>query len=354
MNKPWDRIVKPTFVVSKERAIKNIQQLAQKCKDSNVVFRPHFKTHQSTVVGEWFKQCGVDKICVSSIEMAEKFVNSAWKDVSIVFPFNRRELKVLSGMANENTINILVEDAETVDFLNTNINYKLGVFIKIDVGYKRAGLDSKDINTIEAIALKIQQSNTMTFEGLLSHFGNNYNLIGAEAIIDEYEKNVGMLEVLRNQLRANYPDIIISIGDTPTASLVPHFWGVDEMRPGNFVYYDWMQYLIGSCKLDQIASIMLCPVVAKHAERNELIIHGGAVHFSKEKLEHFGAICDISEGFSTRAIQGVFLKSISQEHGIIKCTDSFFNDTNIGDLIGVIPIHSCLTANLMVDSTVII
>jgi len=33
---------------------------------------------------------------------------------------------------------------------------------------------------------------------------------------------------------------------------------VDEIRPGNFVFYDLMQYRIGSCSVGQIAVAMAC------------------------------------------------------------------------------------------------
>ena len=56
----------------------------------------------------------------------------------------------------------------------------------------------------------------------------------------------------------------------------------DEIRPGNFAYYDVMQYHIGSCNMDNIAVAVACPVVAVHPQKNELVIYGGAIHLSKE------------------------------------------------------------------------
>jgi D-serine deaminase-like pyridoxal phosphate-dependent protein len=41
-----------------------------------------------------------------------------------------------------------------------------------------------------------------------------------------------------------------------------------------------------------------------------------------------------------------FLSSISQEHGIIDADLDLFATTDIGDLVVVLPVHSCLTANL--------
>nr|NHJ86257.1 alanine racemase [Asgard group archaeon] len=38
---------------------------------------------------------------------------------------------------------------------------------------------------------------------------------------------------------------------------------------------------------------------------------------------------------------------LSQEHGIVHCPRNYFADIKIGDLLYVLPVHSCLTANLM-------
>ena len=47
--------------------------MARKAKDNGLIFRPHFKTHQSIEIGEWFRESGVNKITVSSLTMANYF-----------------------------------------------------------------------------------------------------------------------------------------------------------------------------------------------------------------------------------------------------------------------------------------
>ena len=38
---------------------------------------------------------------------------------------------------------------------------------------------------------------------------------------------------------------------------------------------------------------------------------------------------------------------MSQEHGIIQADETLFQQAQIGDLLLVLPVHSCLTANLL-------
>jgi len=110
---------------------------------------------------------------------------------------------------------------------------------------------------------------------------------------------------------------------------------------------------IGSCSYDDIAVVMACPVVGKNAKRNEILIHGGAVHFSKEALHdgdgtvHFGKLAKSNQDGWYGVITGCYLKSISQEHGLVHVTDDMLYKSNIGDIIYIYPAHSCLTADLM-------
>jgi D-serine deaminase-like pyridoxal phosphate-dependent protein len=129
--------------------------------------------------------------------------------------------------------------------------------------------------------------------------------------------------------------------------------GTDEIRPGNFVFYDLMQWQIGACDPDDIAVAVACPVVAKHPERQEIVLYGGAVHLSKDRIRLddgnscYGFATELTEDGWGNPIPDTFLKALSQEHGILKANGKFFEKTRVGDLIGILPVHSCLTADLL-------
>jgi D-serine deaminase-like pyridoxal phosphate-dependent protein len=145
----------------------------------------------------------------------------------------------------------------------------------------------------------------------------------------------------------------ISVGDTPGCSLVEDLGGVDEIRPGNFVFYDAMQWRLGSCSEEDIAVALACPVVARHPQRDELVIHGGAVHLSLSHLPDeegkpiYGFLASKSDNGWGAVVEGAVVTSLSQEHGVIRGGRAFVEDTRVGDIVTIIPIHSCLTVNLM-------
>ena len=89
---------------------------------------------------------------------------------------------------------------------------------------------------------------------------------------------------LKEKFIKKFPKLIVSVGDTPSCSVAENFLGVDEIRPGNFVFYDLTQNMIGSNNISQVAVAMACPIVALHKDRQEIVIYGGGIHFSKDKM----------------------------------------------------------------------
>jgi len=345
-------ITRPTFILNEKICQDNIRQMARKAKEHDLIFRPHFKTHQSAEIGDRFKEEVVTKITVSSVEMAEYFAESGWDDILIAFPVNILEIKKINRLSSKIKLSLLIESVESTKFLIKNLKHESGVYIKIDTGYKRTGIQSNNFKHVNSILETIKNSKILNFTGFLTHAGHTYNCKNKEEIIKIHYDSINQLKVLKDNFINDFPDAIISIGDTPTCSIADAFVGANEIRPGNFVFYDVMQYFLGSCKIKDIAVAMACPVVAKHAERNEIVIYGGAVHLSKDFLldkngnSFYGLVASLNEEDSFDHIPDSFVNSISQEHGILHVAPNQFKKFEIGDLIYILPVHSCLTANL--------
>ncbi|MBK6282130.1 MAG: alanine racemase [Draconibacterium sp.] len=277
------KIIRPTLVLDKEICIRNIERMAKKATDHKMRFRPHFKTHQSAKIGEWFRDFGIEAITVSSVQMAEYFAANGWSDITIAFPLNILEIDNLNRLAAKIKLQILVENTEAIAFLAEKATQNLGVWLKIDTGNNRTGIDPSDTSLIEMIIGKITKSDKLKFKGFLTHTGHTYSAASTDEIFSRHFDALLKLKSLKRQYKSIFPNIEISMGDTPSATICTTFNGVDEMRPGNFVFYDLMQQNLGVCSFDDIAVKMVCPVVAKHIMRNEVVVHGGAVHFSRGK-----------------------------------------------------------------------
>ncbi|MBX2961452.1 MAG: alanine racemase [Cyclobacteriaceae bacterium] len=346
-------LTEPTLLLDKQKCLSNISIMAEKALKNNVIFRPHFKTHQSHEVGRWFREFGVDKITVSSVKMAEYFASDGWKDITVAFPVNIHEKDRINRLAEKVTLNLLVVSPETVDQLVKEIHHPVNVFVEIDTGYHRTGVAPENAALLDAILNRIDAYPHVTFNGFLTHDGHSYKIRSDKrSILNIHQQTLSIAQSLKEKYSAKYPDVIFSLGDTPTCSVAETFGNVDEIRPGNFVFYDFTQVAIGSCSLEQIAVAMACPVVATYPERNEIVVHGGAVHFSKDSLSapngnSFGKVVRLTEnGWSTEET-GMYIKSLSQEHGIIHAEKNQDQNINVGDWLGVLPVHSCLTADVM-------
>lgn len=345
-------IYTPTLLVDETKTRNNIARMQAKAKNNAAVLRPHFKTHQSGVIGKWFRDYGIDRITVSSVGMAAYFAQHGWVDISIAFPVNLRELREINQLLSYGIrLNLLVESEEVVAVLANELAYTTGIFIKIDSGAGRSGIPLTQPDHILSLAQSIKHASRLELKGLLTHAGQSYRSMSKDALhalpVDTFQQ----MQALRTAI--GKPELVLSWGDTPSCSILNELAGFDEWRAGNFVFYDLMQYHLGACSLSDIAVAMACPVVAVHPERDQLVIYGGSIHFSAEFIAAdndfrlYGYVVSLAEGAWLEPIAGAWLRSLSQEHGIVQLPKGMAANYRVGELIGILPVHSCLTVNAM-------
>ncbi len=346
-------IKSPTLLLDEKKCRNNIRMMTEKLKKQKVRFRPHFKTHQSIQIGHWFKEAGVNSITVSSLKMADYFATKGWDDITVAFPVNLRETERIKALSKQINLELVVADLGVATRLNSMVNNPVNIWIKTDTGYHRSGIPVEDTNTFEKIIKEIDSSPNLKLKGLLSHTGNTYHTTSVLQIEKLYNEAVKKLTGLKNRFSDRQTKLQLSLGDTPSFTRVSDLSGINEARPGNFVFFDLMQYHLGVCSLDQIAVALACPVVSKKKKEKQVIIHGGAVHFSKESIldknhrKIYGRVVKMEEDLWKNAGEENVLTALSQEHGTVQLDNKLYESVNIGDLIYILPVHSCLTANLM-------
>lgn len=324
----------------------------------NLQLRPHFKTHQSLKIGSWFRDEGIDKITVSSMKMAKYFASDGWKDITLAFPLIPQWIKELKDFDSNININILI-DSNEVAFLLKNLPGRniYNVFVKVDCGYNRAGVSVLDHNSILELAKIIQSNNRCIFKGVLIHQGDNYKIHDINTLQKAYHKDMHNLYHLMKRLKECYPSAICSWGDTPSCTVVNDFGVIDEIRPGNFIFYDLMQYASGICTVIDIAIVVKAIVASVYPDAGKMLLHCGAVHLSKERLNDpeslsgYGIITKIDNNKRGDMIQGLKIESLSQEHGVVKGEKALVREFKPGDFVGIVPVHSCLTADILKEYT---
>jgi D-serine deaminase-like pyridoxal phosphate-dependent protein len=316
--------------------------------------RPHFKTHQSADVGEWFKDVGITSATASSVDMALYFAENGWDDIVVAFPVNWLEIDNINRLAGMCHLGLLVESLETVQFLDAHLETAVDIWLDVDTGYRRTGFAWDDTEFALQLVAMVSQSDKMTLKGMLTHSGHSYAGRSDADVQAVYDETVAGFTALRDALAAHgYADIVLSVGDTPSCSVVDDFSAIDEIRPGVYVFYDVMQSIIGACELDDVAIGVACPVVAKYPDRQQIVLYGGAVHLSNYSMDDrngqhiYGRVAKLTADGWDILPDTTYVKGLSQEHGLLHASDDVMADVSVGDVLVVLPIHACTTANLM-------
>ncbi|MCX7977246.1 MAG: alanine racemase, partial [Bellilinea sp.] len=285
----YDNISRPTLLIDPQRAHHNIQRMAEKASRAGVRLRPHFKTHQSAQVGEWFRPYGITAITVSSLDMAMYFARHGWSDILVAFSLNLRQIELVRQLSDTIRLGVLVECSEHVEALAAVLSRSVDIWIKVDSGSRRTGLAWDNPEKILLLARQIGQKQNLNLRGLLTHAGETYHSQSPSEVIHRFQRSNQRMNAVRQFLEQNGVNgLEVSVGDTPGCSLSDEFEGVDEIRPGNFVFYDAQMTQLGACREEDIAAVVACPLVALHAERGEAVVYGGAIHLSKDTVQENG------------------------------------------------------------------
>jgi D-serine deaminase-like pyridoxal phosphate-dependent protein len=224
---------------------------------------------------------------------------------------------------------------------------KLNVFLKVDCGYHRCGVEPTNPDAVE-IPRRLTDSSNLNFAGILTHAGHSYNCKTKSEVSALAEHERDLMARFANSLRSEVGAVpIVSIGSTPTITSVDHLDGINEVRPGNYIFLDAFQATLGSCAFDDCALTVLASVVHRDAVRRKVIIDAGAIALSKDRGPininptcGYGRVLDL-HGNDLNLTVG----EMSQEHGVLYMDDdSLFDRLKVGTRVRVLANHSCLTA----------
>jgi D-serine deaminase-like pyridoxal phosphate-dependent protein len=341
----------PSLLLDLPRVRRNAERVRDIAKRNGVRLRPHIKTHKCIEVGRIQTEGFDGSITVSTLEEVRAFAANGFIDITYAVPIEPGKFAEAIEIRRAGVaLNLLTDDAETVGGLN-EVAGKAGVdfdvLVKIDCGTHRVGVEPQTLAAVE-IPRTISDAKHLRFAGILTHAGHSYDVKTKEEIVDvarhERDSMVELAERLRNQ-GIDVPTV--SIGSTPTITHVDHLEGIDEVRPGNYIFFDGFQATLGSCGLEETALTVLTAVIHKDPSRNKLVVDAGAIALSKDRgpigLDPgcgYGHVLNV-EGNET----GMRVSGMSQEHGEVDGRDfAGFETIKVGDRLRVLANHSCLTA----------
>lgn len=343
----------PAAIVDLDIVERNCSRMAERAHDLGVSLRPHVKTHKCVEVARLSVRGHFGGICVSTLAEARFFAAEGFDDITYAVPISLARVSEAVTLAGDVRLGLLVDHVDAVESLEAEAGRaerELDVWLKIDCGYHRAGVLPGGPES-HALVEAITSAPHLRFAGLLTHGGHSYGCRDVEAIRAVARQERDAVVGFADELRSEGIDVPgVSVGSTPTMSVVDDLTGVTEVRPGNYVFYDAFQAAIGSCSLEDAALSVLVSVIGVHGgEVARVVTDGGALALSKDAgARHvdpeagYGIVADVDN----RPIPGLRLTSLSQEHGLVHGDASALDALRIGDRLRIIANHSCLAAAL--------
>jgi D-serine deaminase-like pyridoxal phosphate-dependent protein len=331
----------PAFLVDQSIVRQNCDAMREKARASGVAFRPHAKTHKTIEVARMQHGGAIGPLTVSTLAEAEFYADAGFRDITYAVPIAPDKLERAAALGRRiDRLHILIDSAEALRGIEEH-GGPFHVWLKVDCGYHRAGVDPSSWDSVQ-LATAIAQSPAATLEGLLTHAGHSYHARNVDEIRRLAADERGAVTKFRSLLPEELQNIVRSIGSTPTTAVVDAFTDCDEVRPGNYVFYDAFQSTIGSCRFEDVAVSVLATVVGSYPERGEAIIDAGALALSKDLgADHidsrcgYGVVCDLDlKPIAARLV------ALSQEHGKLTTNQPL----PVGTKLRIMPNHSCLTS----------
>jgi D-serine deaminase-like pyridoxal phosphate-dependent protein len=343
----------PSLVLDVAKVKRNAAEMTQRVKQFGADLRPHIKTHKCIEVARIQTAGHSGAVTVSTLAEARAFAANGFAKITYAVPIESGKFDEAIEISRNCELSLLTDDIDVPDQLNDaakQANVHLNLFLKVDVGYHRCGVEPTTQEAFE-IPRRITDASNLHFAGILTHAGHSYNCQtkGELLALAKHERDVmaDFGEALRREVG---PVPIVSIGSTPTITTVDHLNGIDEVRPGNYIFFDAFQATLGSCSLDDCALTVLAAVVHRargEGVRRKVIIDAGAIALSKDRGPvsinpdcGYGKVLDL-----TGKDLNLTVSEMSQEHGFVIAKDEHtFDRLRVGTRVRVLANHSCLTA----------
>jgi D-serine deaminase-like pyridoxal phosphate-dependent protein len=338
----------PAVLVESSRLERNLDRMQQAANAGQLRLRPHAKTHKSPQIAAMQIQRGAVGICCAKLGEAEVFADAGIGDIRVPYPLHPVNADRVFALADRLALSFIVDDvaiAEAWSDLARQRGRTLNVLLKVDVGFHRCGIDPGS-DEAPSIVGKVAGLPGIDFRGLLSHAGHAYS-----ATCDAELKSIAATEaeLLRDLARRGgvaCPEI--SVGATPTARFSRHEAGLTELRPGNYAYFDRTQVALGAADFEDCALTVLARVVS-HPAPDRLIFDSGSKTLTSDggrgagASAGYGAVLQSIEGATP--VSDLFIERLSEEHATVRVSGP--TQLRTGDLVRIIPNHSCVVSNLV-------
>jgi D-serine deaminase-like pyridoxal phosphate-dependent protein len=331
----------PAVVVDLDVMDQNLARMAAYCREHKLWLRPHTKSHKIPELAQRQIANGAIGITVAKLGEAEVMLNAGITDILIAYPIvGDKKTRRLATMAKQASIAVSLDSedaAHGISLAATRQGSTIGVLVEMDVGFGRCGLGNE--SDVLALARVIMDLPGLEFKGLM--FFPGHFTVGPEQRAELREPVNDFLDrTFELFARAELPLSVVSGGSTPTAYESSQFHGVNEVRPGMYIFNDRTTAAIQAASFSDCALSVAVTVVST-AVPGHAIVDGGSKTFSSDRYQ-----AENGAGFGlVKEDHAAVVERLSEEHGHLNITQSE-RRYRVGDRLSIIPNHVCTTLNL--------
>ena len=330
----------PALVIDLDILERNLARLAGYGREHHLRLRPHTTTHKIPALARKQLDLGAAGLTVAKVGDAEVMLDANPPDLLVAFPvIGPSKLHRLMEVARHTQVTVALDGlcaARQLSDAAQTAQVEIGVLAEADVGLGRVGV-APGADLVD-LARGIERLPGLRFEGIAFYPGH-IKVLDEDALkaLDRLSETVeSMLDHLR---RAGLTASIVSGGSTPTLFHSHRIRGLNEVRPGTYIFNDRNTVQCGAATMEDCAASIVATVVST-AHSGQIIIDGGSKTFSSDRP----ATGEVSFGHVLDAPQAVFGK-MNEEHGFIDVhrADRAFS---VGDRVRILPNHICVAMNL--------
>lgn len=320
---------------------RNLARMADYCRDHHLALRPHTKTHKVPELAHRQIRLGACGITVAKVGEAEVMGAAGIEDILIAYPVvGALKTERLTRVARRARVTVGVDSFEAAHGISQAAvagGVTIGLLLEINTGYNRCGVPIGS-GAVD-LARRIGELPGVHLRGVMVYPG--YFLTDPEKHREMVLAEVARLnEIVDLFAQAGVRLEVFSGGSTPSAFLTEKLPGVNEIRPGTYIYNDMNTVGTGACKLEDCAASVLVTVVST-AVADRAMVDGGSKTFSSD-LARTG----VAGGYGYIVEDpAAALARFNEEHGHLDISRSS-KKYRVGERLHVIPNHVCTMINM--------
>ena len=333
----------PALIIIEDRMDRNILHMQTLADENYSWLRPHIKTHKSVDIAHRQITLGATGITTAKLSEAEIMYGSGINDIfianQITHPLKINRLKMLHAQCR---VIIGMDNEQQIELLRPAFQKTirpLEVRIEIDSGFGRCGI--KDNKVLLNLAQKISAEPWLLLEGIFTHAGQVYSAGSEEEVAKIGDAEAKAAELAHTFLHRKGIEVqTVSVGSTPTAKYAVRNDTVNEIRPGNYVFYDGIQLALGSARAESCSLFVMATVISQ-PQKDQIVIDAGSKALGLDRGAHS---LQLISGYGTPINIEATIERVSEEHGILKLKQAQM--INLGSPVIILPNHACSVANL--------